>query len=43
MKEAFQLLEEVSKEVGLVVNESKTKHMVAANTHNCSKPRTIEV
>jgi hypothetical protein len=37
MKEAFQLFEEASKEVGLVVNEGKTKYMVAANTQNCSK------
>jgi hypothetical protein len=32
VKEAFHLLEVASKEVGLVVNESKTKYMVAANT-----------
>jgi len=32
MKEAFQLLEEASKEVGLVVNKGKTKYMVADNT-----------
>jgi len=38
MKEAFQLLEKVSKEVGLVFNEGKTKYIVAANTQNCSKP-----
>ena len=25
----------------LVVNEGKTKYMVAANTQNCSKPRAI--
>jgi len=31
-----------SKEVGLVVNEGKTIYIVAANTHNCSKPPTIE-
>jgi len=36
MKEAFHLLEEASKEVGLVVNKGKTKYVVAANTHNCS-------
>ena len=30
-KEAFQLLEEASKDVGLVLNEGKTKYMVAAN------------
>jgi len=30
-KEAFQLLEEASKEVGLVLNKGKTKYMVAAN------------
>jgi len=29
--------------VGLVVNEGKTIYMVAANTHNCNKPRTIEI
>jgi len=40
MKEAFQLLEEASKEVGLV-NEGKTKYLVAANTKNYSKPHTI--
>jgi len=38
MKEGFQLLEEASKEVGLVINERKTKYTVAANTQNCSKP-----
>jgi hypothetical protein len=43
MKEAFQLLEEASKEVGLVVNKGKTKYMVAANTQNCSKPHAIEI
>ena len=42
MKEALQLLEDASEEVGLVVNEGKTKYMVAANTQNCYKPRTIE-
>ena len=40
MKEAFQLLEEASKEVGLV-NEGKTKYLVAAKTQNYSKPHTI--
>jgi hypothetical protein len=30
------------KEVGLVINEDKTKYMVAANIQNCSKPRAIE-
>ena len=35
-KEAFQLFEEASKEVGLVV-EGKTKYMMAPNTPNCSK------
>jgi len=39
----FQLIEEASKEVVLVVNEGKTKYMVAANTQNCSKPRAIEI
>jgi len=43
MKEAFQLLEEASKEVGLVVNKGKTKYVVAANTQNCSQPRAIEI
>jgi hypothetical protein len=43
IKDSFQLLEEVSKEVGLVVNEGKTKYMVAANTQNCSKPRAIGI
>jgi len=42
MNEGFQLLEEASKEVGLVINVGKTKYMAAANTQNCSKPRTIE-
>jgi len=40
MKDAFQLLEEASKEVGLV-NEGKTKYLVVANTQNYSKPSTI--
>ena len=43
MKEAFQLLEETSKKVGLLVNEGKPKYMVPANTKNCSKPRAIVV
>jgi len=43
MKEAFQLLEEASKEVGLVVNKDKTKYMVATNTQNCSIPHAIEI
>ena len=43
MKEGFQLLEEASKEVGIVINEGKTKYMVAANNQNCSKPRTIKI
>jgi hypothetical protein len=42
MKEAFHLLEEASKEVGLV-NEGKTKYLVAANTQTCGTPHTIEV
>jgi len=41
-KEAFQLLEEASKEVGLVL-KGKTKYMVAADTQNCSKPCPIEI
>ena len=40
---SFQFLEEASKEMGLVVNEAKTKRMVAANTLNCSKPLSIEI
>jgi len=32
MKEGFQLLEEARMEVGLVINEGKTKYMVAAHT-----------
>jgi hypothetical protein len=43
MKEGFQLLEEARKELGLVINENKTKYMVAAQTQNCSKPCTIEM
>ena len=43
MKESFQLLEEASKEVGLDINEGKTKYMVAVNTQNCSKPCSIEI
>jgi len=42
MKEGFQLLEEASKEVGLVINEGKTKYLVTANTQNCSKRHAIE-
>jgi hypothetical protein len=42
MKEVFQLLEEASKEVGLVVNEGKTKYKVEANTQNCSKSATLK-
>jgi hypothetical protein len=42
MKEVFQLLEEASKEVGLVVNEGKTKCKVEANTQNCSKSATLK-
>jgi hypothetical protein len=34
MKKAFQLLEEASKEVGLVINDGKTKYMIAANIQN---------
>ena len=43
MKEAFQILEEASEEVGLVVNKGKTKYMVAANTQNCSKTHANEI
>ena len=43
MKKAFQLLEETSKEVGLVINNVKTKYLVAANTQNCSKTCAIEM
>ena len=39
----FQLLEEASKKVGLVINEGKTKYMVAANTQNCSKSCATEI
>jgi hypothetical protein len=42
-KEAFQLLEEASKEVGLVLNRGKTNYMVAADTQNCSKHHAIEI
>jgi len=42
MKEDFQLLEEASEGVGLVINEGKTKYMVTANTQDCSKPHAIE-
>jgi hypothetical protein len=41
MKEGFQLLEEASKEVGLVINEGKAKYMIA-NTQNCSKPTPLK-
>jgi ribosomal protein L21E len=30
-------------DVGLVVNDGKTKYMVAANTQNCSKACAIEI
>jgi hypothetical protein len=43
MKEGLRLLEEASKEVGLIINECKTKCRVAANTQNCRKPRDIEI
>jgi sorting nexin-29 len=43
MKEAFQLLEEESKEERLVGNEGKTKCMVAVNTQNYSKSHAIEI
>jgi len=43
IKEAYQLLEETSEEVGLVINKGKTKYMVAANTQICSKPHAIEI
>jgi len=43
MKETFHLLEEASKEVGLVVNDGKTKYTVAANTQNCTKTHAIEM
>jgi hypothetical protein len=43
LREGFQLLEEASKEVGLVMYEGKSKYMVAANTQNCNKPRAIEI
>jgi hypothetical protein len=43
MKEAIQIFEETSKDVGLAVSESKTKYIVAANTQNCSNPLVIEI
>ena len=43
MKETFHLLKEASEEVGLVINKSKTKYMVAPNTQNCSKPHANEI
>jgi len=43
MREGFHLLEEASKEVGLVIYDCKTKYTVAVNTQNCSKPRAIEI
>ena len=43
MKGGFHLLEDASIEVGLVINEGKTKYMAAANTQNCSKPLAIEI
>ena len=43
MKEPFQLTEEANREVGLRVKEGKTNYMVAANTQNRSKPRTIQI
>jgi len=43
MKEAFQLLEKATKEVGLVLNEGKTKYIVAANTQNCNKLHAMEI
>ena len=43
MIEAFQLLEEASKDVAVIVNEGKTKYMVAANTQNCSKRGAVEI
>ena len=42
-KEATQIFEEASKEVGLAVNKGKTKYMVAADTQNCSKSCEIEI
>jgi hypothetical protein len=36
VKKVYQLLEEATKEVELVINNGKTKHMVAAYTQNCS-------
>ena len=29
--------------MGLVVEEGKTKYMVATNTQNCSKPHAVEI
>ena len=38
LKEDFQLLELASKDLGLGVNEGKTKYMVTTDSQNCSKP-----
>ena len=43
MKEGFQLLEETSKAVQLVINEDKTKYMVAADIQNYSKTCAFEL
>ena len=43
MKEGFHLLDEASKDVGVVIGEGKTRRMVAANAQNCSKPSTSEI
>jgi len=42
MKEAFQLIEKATEEVGLVLNKGKTKYIVAANTQNWNKPHAME-
>jgi len=42
MKVGFRLLEDASIEVGLVINEGKTKYMAAANTQNCSKDTALK-
>ena len=42
-KEGVHLLEEASKDVGLVINEGKTKRMVAANAQNCKNLCAIEI
>jgi hypothetical protein len=44
MKKSFPLFEQANKEVGLVINEGKTKYtsLVATNIQKCSKTRANE-